>query len=68
MSERMKSEEEIKAEYRKILEALKRAEDGSFAQKILAQRGTALLWVLGLLGDKSLAPNEELLELLNVLR
>jgi hypothetical protein len=68
MSERMKSEEEIKEEARKILEAYKRAEDGSFAKKMLAQRFTTLVWVLGQLGDKSLAPSEELLELLNVLR
>ena len=68
MSERMKSEAEIKEEARKITEAYKRAQDGSFAKKMLAQRFTTLVWVLGLLGDKSLAPSEELLEVLNALQ
>ena len=64
----MKSEAEIKAEYRKVQEVYQRADDGSFARKMLAQRGTALLWVLGRLGDRSLAPSEELLEVLNALQ
>ena len=68
MSERMKSEADIREEYEKICAAYGDALDGSIAQKFLAQRGAALLWVLGLLGDKSLVPSPEALEVLNALQ